>query len=234
MVWHELRQLGGAIRESEWAAEAQLVCDEMARRARHNVEVIVQRLVNDGYQFHTNDDKQTPVTPHVPPTVTADADADWLEQLFGAIPMTLRSWIRIVGDVWLIGTHPQWSASARADPLVIEVEGSRYTGTSSMRAEVEGEWAWWQQTYAQRTEAVGVFRLPLAPDLLTKANISGGRPYGILLPDGCADGLFAWKTTMPFVSYLNWAFSEGGFPYPSGEPSPWQVRSRLAQGLLPL
>jgi len=43
LVWHELRQLGSTVRESDLFEEAQLVCDEMARRARQNVEVIVER-----------------------------------------------------------------------------------------------------------------------------------------------------------------------------------------------
>ena len=43
-VWQELRQLGGAVREQVLAEEAQLVCDEMARRARRNVELIIGRL----------------------------------------------------------------------------------------------------------------------------------------------------------------------------------------------
>ena len=64
-VWQELRQLGSEIRESEWAEEARLVCDEMACRARHNIELIVDRLSNDGHRFHTNDDDQTPVPPHI-------------------------------------------------------------------------------------------------------------------------------------------------------------------------
>ena len=76
--------------------------------------------------------------------------------------------------------------------------------------------------------------LPLAPDRYHKTNTSGGGPYGIVLPDGCADALFTWDTTMPFVSYLNWVFSEGGFPWPSGEPSEWEVTYHLAQELLPL
>ncbi|GAA2708157.1 hypothetical protein [Actinoplanes palleronii] len=67
-VWQELRQLGGAVRSGEWAQEAQLVCDEMARRARQNVEVIVERLSQGGYRFHANDDEQTPVPAHTPPT----------------------------------------------------------------------------------------------------------------------------------------------------------------------
>ena len=47
LVWHELWQLGKAVREPGLIEEAQLVCDEMARRARHNVDVLVGRL-NDG------------------------------------------------------------------------------------------------------------------------------------------------------------------------------------------
>jgi hypothetical protein len=30
----------------------------------------------------------------------------------------------------------------------------------------------------------------MAPDRLHKENVSGGTPYGIVLPDACADGLF--------------------------------------------
>jgi len=72
-VWHELRQLGSTVREPSRFEEAQLVCDEMARRARQNVEVIVERLLSDGYRFHSNDDAQAPTTPYVPPTAAAGA-----------------------------------------------------------------------------------------------------------------------------------------------------------------
>src|SRR5690349_16803257 len=57
-VWHELRQLGSTVRDFEAAEEAQLVCDEMAHRARQNIELIVERLSADGYRFHGNDDEQ--------------------------------------------------------------------------------------------------------------------------------------------------------------------------------
>src|SRR5690242_1342154 len=107
-VWHELRQLGGAALDPEHAAEAQLVCDEMAKRARQNIETIIDRLSADGYRFHANNDEQTPVRPHIPPTAGAAAYVDRLSERFGAVPLTLSSWIRIVGDVWLVGTHPAW------------------------------------------------------------------------------------------------------------------------------
>jgi hypothetical protein len=78
------------------------------------------------------------------------------------------------------------------------------------------------------------FVLPLAPDRLHKENVSGGAPYGIVLPDACADGLFVADTTMPFVSYLNWVFRNGGFPWPAGPENQWRVKRALAKDLLPL
>src|ERR1700758_5621236 len=88
-VWHELRQLGSAVRDDPGLArEAELVCGEMARRARRNVEMIVGRLTDQGYRFHHNDDEQTPAVPWVPPTAAAGEYADWLVTQTRHVPMT--------------------------------------------------------------------------------------------------------------------------------------------------
>jgi hypothetical protein len=231
-VWQELRQLGSRVRESSVFEEAQLVCNEMARRARENIEMIVVRLSEAGYRFHSNDDQQSPETPFVPATAGAADQADWLLERFVAVPMTLLSWVRLVGDVWLVGTHPKWRTSASADPLVVEAEGSRYPG-SSIRTYFEGELQNWHE-WRSKDSAAGSFVLPLAPDRLHKENVSGGPPYGIVLPDGCVDGLFVAETTMPFVSYLNWVFQNGGFPWPTASDEEWRVKHALAKDLLPL
>jgi hypothetical protein len=227
-----LRQLGSTVRQPGQLEEAQLVCDEMARRARHNVEVIVERLSSQGYRFHANDNAQTTTTPYFGPAAAAPEHAGWLEERFGPVPLTVLSWVRLVGDVWLVGTHPQWTASASADPLVIELAGSRYPGTS-IRGHFEDELQAWYEYAAQQPD-VGPFQLPVAPDRLHKDNVSGGPPYGIIVPDACADGLFVGETTMPFVSYLNWVFRNGGFPGPTTSTSQWQVKQSLAADLLAL
>jgi len=229
VVWHELRQLGSAVREPGRFEEARLVCDEMARRARYNVEVITRRLASAGYRFHSNDDEQAPVTPHVPPTPAAVELAGWLEERFEFVPMTLLSWLRLVGDVWLVGTHPHWAASSAGDPLVIELEGAHYPG-APMQRYFEGELEVWRE----QAEAGRMFVLPLAPDRIMKSNVSGGPPYGVIVPDGCADGLFVGETAMPFVSYLNWVFRNGGFPWPTSPDNQWQLKRTLAKDLLPL
>lgn len=95
---------------------------------------------------------------------SAAAHADWLEQRFGLVPMTLLSWARIVGDVWLVGTHPQWSTSMGADPLVIEVEGSRCSGEPSIREYFDDEWTKWLDRRTEDPDTAGLFVLPLAPD----------------------------------------------------------------------
>jgi hypothetical protein len=230
-VWDELARLGDAVREPEVLDEIQLVCDEMARRARLNVELIVDRLAGAGYRFHANNDEQTPRTPHIPPTAIAADHAAWLQERFGPIPLTLLSWMRIVGDVWLVGTHPDWPQSASADPLVIQVEGSHYPG-GSIRAHVESSWQMWRGCSAA-DPGTGPFQLDVAPDQYHKDNVSGGGAYGIVVPDAHADAVFVAQTTMPFVQYLNWVFLHGGFPEPTG-PDAARITAALAQDLLPL
>jgi hypothetical protein len=48
------------------------------------------------------------------------------------------------------------------------------------------------------------------------------------------DGLFVGETAMPFVSYLNWVFRHGGFPWPTASEEEWRVKRALARDLLPL
>ena len=89
VVWHELRQLGAQVRDPAFAGEAQAVCDEMARRARRNIEVLLERLLEQGYRFHENDDACTPVQPLAGPGPDAESFVAWLEHTFGPVPTVL-------------------------------------------------------------------------------------------------------------------------------------------------
>ena len=192
----------------------------------------MQRLTHDGFRFHTNDDAQTAVTPHIPPSPAATEHAAWLQERFGPVPLTLLSWVRLVGDVWLVGAHPDWPSSASADPLVIQVEGLRYPN-DSICDHYLGEWEQWRGWIENDPDA-GPFELDLAPDRFHKENVSGGGPYGMRLPDGCADGLFVAEMMMPFVSYRNRVFRRGGFPWQTGAANEWRITAALAKDLLPL
>jgi hypothetical protein len=115
---------------------------------------------------------------------------------------------------------------------VIQVEGSHYPGESIRGYFEESLDAW--TDWSTQDPTAGPFVLPLAPDMLHKQNVSGGSPYGVVVPDGCVDGLFVAETPMPFVSYLNWVFGNGGFPWPTASDAQWKVRHALAKDLLPL
>lgn len=231
-VWHEMGQIGARVRGPEHVDEAQAVCDEMARRARQNVEVIIDRLLEQGFVFHTNDGTKTPVTPHHPPGGRVDEVLGWLTRHVGAVPMTLVSWLRLVGDVWFVGTHPHWPGSSAADPLVIELEGAGHPDHPIVDHFAEELAAHEEERAAGAT---GLFVLPVAPDRLHKANVSGGSPYGFVLPDDRADGAFRAEVEMPFLSYLQGVFSRGGFTAETGtSPEESCVRRDLAADLLPL
>ncbi|MHA3703466.1 hypothetical protein ACXR2U_14915 [Jatrophihabitans sp. YIM 134969] len=224
-VWRELRDSGTAAGPTD---QVRAVCDEMAHRARQNVEVLVERLTASGYRFHLNDDDRTPTVPHVPPTAGAVAVDRWLMQRFGAVPMTLLAWLAVVGDTWLVGTHPEWPESAAADPLVIEVEGTRYPA-GSWQTSLEDDAAAWAESGDAEP-----FVLTLSPDRLHKANVSGGDPYGIVVPDAGVDGRFMGETSTWFVDHLNATFARGGFPAAPGSGPGERITRELARDLLPL
>jgi hypothetical protein len=225
-VWREMRQFGRSVRDdADRSADAQQVCDAMARRARRNIETIVERLTDQNYRFHFNDDDETPAVPYWPPGDRAPEVVEWIEGHVGSLPMTVRSWLLIVGDVWLVGTHPRWPESSSADPLVIELEGSAYPNHSIVDYFAEELGA------HDGAKDDAPFILPVGPDRFHKENVSGGPPYGLLLPDGCVDGLIVAPTAMPFVSYLNHVFAHGGFPWPAGGAAQWAVTRSLTSGL---
>ena len=229
-VWWELRQLGAAVRRPEFVDEARAVCDEMAVRARSNIDTIVNRLTEQGFVFHSSDGERSPELPFHAPTPAVGATIAALEASWGPIPLTVSSWMRFVGDVWLVGTHPDWSESDQADPFVIELTGSRYS-EGSIVDYWASEYEVWQETSEDDYEPGG-FVIPVAPDRLHKANISGGPPYGFRVPDGCADGIFVAESAFPFVSYLNHVFSHGGFPGRTAGVNQAAVKRSLSEGLL--
>lgn len=89
-VWHELRQFGDRIREPGLWADAQAVCDEMARRAQRNIETLIDRLDGQGYVFHSNDGRRNPVRPYYPATERGGLALAWLGEHVGTVPWRCR------------------------------------------------------------------------------------------------------------------------------------------------
>ncbi len=99
----------------------------------------------------------------------------------------------------LVGSHPvinpkdhEWAA----DPLVVERLDNLMSLIDSEREDDQAEIALW-----------------ISPDARHKANTSGGDPYTIVIPNGCADAPLQWEShNTTFVNYLRITFEWGGFP----------------------
>ncbi len=140
----------------------------------------------------------------------------------GPLPISLRAWYEQVGGVSLMGSHDVINPidQGPGDPLVV-ASLHELVGMIEMFGEDED----------------GGIGLWLAPDDLHKANVSGGSPYTITIPNAGADAPFEnefHNTT--FVNYLRKAFEWGGFPgwEQSRNKAPHEFIAKLTEGLLPI
>ena len=194
-VWTEMTSIGPDLRaDHAVAAEAAIVVRETLRRARRNVERLVDQLPRFGFEFEA--------TPLVDPPSDAATQLDALEAEVGLLPLSLRHWFEEVGHVNLNGAHPDW-AFEYPDPLVVDAP-SEY-----IRSEYEA----WSADRGTEWDRGAAFEVPIAPDYLHKANVSGGIPYGLAIPNPGVDGLLLWESHQTtFVNYLRIAFCMGGMP----------------------
>lgn len=190
-VWADLVALGAEVRADPHAADALAVAYETMRRVEANVRTLVQRLTAMNYTFTTD------AARHDARTVRK-AIADFEKQV-GAMPLSLRAFYEVVGEVNLIGRHPTLdpaNGAVATDPLVV------YGFDEGL---VE---------YDEEDEADGKpSAITIAPDDLHKADTSGGDPYEMAVPDLRADGeLLNERHGLLFVDYLRLCFRFGGFP----------------------
>jgi hypothetical protein len=216
-AWWGLQKLGNLrIATTEWE-EAYAVARETMGRVRDNVEIIIEFLMANGYRFGViADDGLALRDPWLPPPDHTPALLTELDELVGPIPLSLRAWWEIVGDVRLVGAFPDEEETeagvtfAMNDPLWIE-------GLPQLL-----QWRGWLED-----EQDGRLPVVISPDILHKNNTSGGPAYKVLLPDARADtdlldvqlylpvpGRY-WdgiRTAETFVQYLRRSLAWGGFP----------------------
>jgi hypothetical protein len=136
------------------------------------------------------------VRTHVPPGPLVRKQISRLEKMAGALPLSLRAFYEIVGEVNWMGHHSSLSppqGSICPDPLVVFAVGDALAQCEQMEED---------ERY-----------IPIAPDDLHKAGASGGEAYGISVPDLRADGeLLYERHGLFFVDYLRLVFRFGGFP----------------------
>ena len=160
--------------------------------------------------------RQTPITPHVPPGARVRKEIAGFEKEFGVLPLSLRAFYEVVGEVNLIGHHPSLAprdGQIAPDPLV--VYGFDEGAVEYDEDDDDGE-----------TPSA----ITIAPDDLHKADTSGGDPYEMAIPDPRADGeLLNERHDLFFVDYLRLCFRFGGFPgYDGSERVPPEIATLSA------
>jgi hypothetical protein len=195
-VWAELTSLGADVRDSGRWDEAVAVTHATMDRARKNVEYLLQALPAVGFVFARDAGAR-----HVQPNDHVGADLDGVEEEVGSLPYALRAWFEIVGMVDLTGHCPEWDFDL-TDPLVVDAPIEF----------IRSEYVDWRFDHGTEWDR-GPFEVSFAPDYLHKADISGGMPYGVRVPDRAIDTLVLWEPHQTtFVNYLRTAFRWAGLP----------------------
>jgi uncharacterized protein DUF6745 len=218
-VWRELVSLGDRVRADPDAADALAVAYETMHRVESNVRKLVQRLDGISYTFGMNDSRSPQFAAHVPPPPDIHRRIVDFEKEYGTLPLSLRAFYAVVGEVNLIGTHPSIDpkgGSVATDPLVVYA-----LDEGALEFDDEDE------------DGETPRAITIAPDDLHKANVSGGDAYEMAIPDLRADGeLLNERHGLFFVDYLRLCFRFGGFPgYDGAERAPIELEG-LSKGLL--
>jgi hypothetical protein len=143
--------------------------------AKDKIAQIIERLNKEGYRFaYPNEVFLGQVS--INNEVILKAKAFNL-----TIPTGYLIWLREVGLVNLMGSHPDWLSSGYCfeddprevcytDPLVIDAN------FEYLNYQLD-EWLESVEEYGK--DEMGDFKIDFAPDYIHKAGISGGRPYAI-------------------------------------------------------
>lgn len=231
-VWDELLVQREAVRREPLLTDASAVARETMQRVRHNIEILIPRLRELGYQIGGSGEI-TPLPhwfqedlssaegksfrPYVPPHSETYHFLEQLTHTIGPLPLSLQAFYQEVGGVNFIGTHSRW------DILVETIYRQRHlnrTGLDPLSLDplIDEVATFFLDEYHGYCEfpedwPEGPFRLELAPDSHHKYGVSGGAPYEMAVPDASIDGLFLneWHNTT-FVDYLRTCLHFGGLP----------------------
>jgi hypothetical protein len=195
--------MGSDLLEKEKRNEALTFARKVMAFARQNVDVLIERLQHSGYRFANDEGPRKPA---------AKGTANCIDELANRgiyFPISLQAWLMEVGNVDFCGTHPDWPRTAYSglgdnksgrepwytDPLFIWF--SPRSVLESLESRDQGE----------------DFSLEVAPDVVHKANVSGGAPISINARAPAFDSLLVGQSgSFTLLSYLRWAFQWSGFP----------------------
>jgi hypothetical protein len=205
-VWDELSKKDNAIYREPLLTDALSVTRETMKRVLYNIELLIMRLNAIGYVFGVYPDGRSKVYEYYSPRnlpfpdiVESIVKCEALDGI-GSFPLSLRMFWEIVGDVDFTGYHPSWPLYS--DPLIVFPIES-----------IKADYHKWRYQTEEGDIVAGLFGVPISPDYYHKANISGGEPYRIRVPNYMINGILEnERNNTTFVNYLRICFRYGGFP----------------------
>jgi hypothetical protein len=218
-VWSELVALGPAVRDEPVFADAQSVAYEIMLRAKHNIDLLVERLEALEYRFVASDEVWTP------PDADLIQAMDALEQRYGFFPIAIRKWFEVVGQGNFMGAHPKlsrydgrdWGGSEQlgcySDPMMVgwfsRLRGELLSFYINMADD-------WDEMAIMEQENPPPYGIDIGLSAINKANHSGSGSVQMVLPNPSFDAPLIdwdhyWMGTF-FIPYLRVCFEWGGFP----------------------
>lgn len=226
-VWAELRSheaLAGPL-----LVEAEAVARETMARVARNADRLAERLAAEGWRPLYDELRVRPRA--------GDAEVvTRIEEFAGSpLPLSLRAFWEVVGGINFVWDYDSGAApSLGVDLPMDQMDPVCVDSPQTVTHLFDG---WEEQLVGVDPELADPLDLSLAPDFLHKANISGGGPYGVVLPFLGADPVFDNEAhRLPFVDYLRLCFRWAGFPLLERHASRPDVRrflESMGEGLEP-
>ena len=230
-----LREHGPLASGDAYFGEAWPVVEETMGRVKSNLETIISRLREDNYRFeqtYEEDSEDFPELNPMPGVIDPEKTISTYEGIIGPLPLAMKGWMKMVGDVTLLGNHPGWEKENMCtDALSIEFEEENWLEIGTENTE---DWKHWVDK--EGLEETGDMILEFSLCLHHKVNISGAGTYGMGINGAYIDPKVYVGDEMYFTDYLRHCFEWGGFPgfscYEKGNDS--GVISKLKKDLLPI
>ncbi len=224
-VWSELYALGAEIHREEIYPEALAVALETMRRVRHNVEVVMPRLEELGYEFGYAwlEEERPDVTEewvvwqparYALPSADIVEQIQWFEELAGPLPLSIRAFYREVEEVNFFGRQRSWEQlierekphghpPSNLDPLAVR----------GLHEDTCEDYISWREAMQEQGGEAEPYPLLIAVDYELKYDVSGSEAYEMEVPNAAADGmlLHEWHQTT-FVNYLRICLRYAGLP----------------------
>ncbi|MBB6050718.1 hypothetical protein [Armatimonas rosea] len=229
-VWAELNCGVDRFGKPISTEDAEAVAWETMRRVRHNIEILIPRLTEMGYDFGNHWLKWPSERigipwfrgAHVPPDANIEEKIAFWEAKAGSIPLALKAFWREVGSVDLCGIMTHWPRSCH-DPLMVWP--------------IDEVFEYYEYSkYSHSGQPPYTFCASISVDDVMKYTPAGGADYFIDLPEALADPLLKIEPNRTtFVNYLRIAFEWGGFPgfkQLGYKDAPMEDIAKLREGLL--